>query len=168
MHTGTTKTDRERRRDAIVEVVRAHRVASQADLQDLLEKQGFRVNQPTLSRDLRDMRLRKGPDGYELPSDAPPAAEAAVADAPALQLWVAVREWMQSAVVSGQLFVLKTPPSGASPLAAALDKSGDGGLLGTIAGDDTVLGICATPAAARRITRHLQALGAEHGKEAAE
>ena len=81
-------------------------------------------------------------------------------------LWKAVREWLQSAVVSGQLFVLKTPPSGASPLASALDRSGNPGLLGTIAGDDTVLGICASPAAARRLTRHLLAMGSELGKEA--
>jgi transcriptional regulator of arginine metabolism len=65
---------------------------------------------------------------------------------------------MQSVTPTGQLFVLRTPPSGASPLAAALDQSGDPGLLGTIAGDDTVLGVCTTPAAARRLAKHLLSL----------
>lgn len=153
--------DRRLRRDAIVRLVRTSRVASQAELQSLLERQGFGVNQATLSRDLRDMRLRKGPDGYELPSD-PPTATATnatpAAGAPALALWNAVREWLQSAVPSGQLFVLKTPPSGASPLAAALDQAGEPALLGTIAGDDTVLGICTSAVTARRLCRRLLAM----------
>jgi len=165
MHTKNLKTDRESRRDVIVALLRSHTIVSQAELQALLEKEGFAVNQATLSRDLRDMRLRKGPEGYELPGDAPSASLGTVASPPALVLWNAVREWMQSAVASGQLFVLKTPPSGASPLAAALDQSGNPGLLGTIAGDDTVLGICSTPAVSKRLVKELLALRTDQVKE---
>jgi N-acetyl-gamma-glutamyl-phosphate reductase len=118
MHSQPTRSvrpqpERTQRRDAIVRAVRGARVHSQAELQELLVRQGFDVNQATLSRDLRDMRLRKGPDGYELPSEPPAAAGGSAAPAaPALALWNAVREWMQSVTPTGQLFVLRTPPSG--------------------------------------------------------
>lgn len=141
---------REYRRQRIVELVRQQRVQSQLELQELLAEEDIVVNQATLSRDLRDMGLLKGPEGYELPSDvASRAADESVA------LYNAVHGWLNSAVVAENLVVLRTPPGGAQPLAVALDRAGWKQVLGTIAGDDTILCICKKPAEARRTARLL-------------
>src|SRR6185295_8007809 len=63
---------REERRARIAELVRARHVHSQSELAELLAKAGIAVNQATLSRDLRDMGLLKGRNGYELPTSVPP------------------------------------------------------------------------------------------------
>lgn len=141
---------REERRARIAELVRSRRVHSQAELAELLSKTGVEVNQATLSRDLRDMGLLKGPEGYELPTTLPPAE----ADA-SLALYVAVHGWMSSAVAAGNQVVVKTPVGAAGPLAVALDKAGWPEVLGTIGGDDTILLIARSPSAARNVVRTL-------------
>jgi transcriptional regulator of arginine metabolism len=144
---------KEERRQAIVDLVRTQPVRSQAELADLLAARGFDANQATLSRDLRDLGLRKGPDGYELPT------ELSQQDADrAVGLAHAVREWLTSVAAAQNQLVLRTPPSGAQPLALALDRAPPAGVLGTIAGDDTILVICADLRSARRTARELQRL----------
>jgi len=144
---------REERRARIAELVRSRHVHSQAELAELLSKTGVEVNQATLSRDLRDMGLLKGPNGYELPTSLPPAE----ADA-SLGLYVAVHSWMSSAVAAGNQVVVKTPVGAAGPLAVALDKAGWPEVLGTIGGDDTILLIARSPGAARNVVRTLNEL----------
>jgi len=144
---------REERRARIAELVRSRQVHSQSELAELLGKSGIAVNQATLSRDLRDMGLLKGRGGYELPT-AIPAAEA---DA-SLALYVAVHGWMSSAVAAGNQVVVKTPVGAAGPLAVALDRAGWPEVLGTIGGDDTILLIARSPAAARSVVRTLNEL----------
>src|SRR5262249_9668195 len=114
---------------------------------------GIEVNQATLSRDLRAMKLLKGPEGYELPPDASPAANDA-----ALALWSAVHGWLTSATPAQNLVVLRTPPGGANALAVALDRAGWREVLGTLAGDDTVIIVTRKGADARKIVRALQDL----------
>jgi len=144
---------REQRRALILDWVRARRVHNQLELQDLLAARGIDVNQATLSRDLRAMGLLKGPDGYELPPDPAP-----VADDAALALWSAVHGWVASATPAQNLAVLKTPPGGANPLAIALDRARWKEVLGTLAGDDTVIVVTRRGADARRVVRALQDL----------
>ena len=132
---------REERRARIAELVRSRHVHSQSELAELLGKSGIEVNQATLSRDLRDMGLLKGRNGYELPTAIPPAE----ADA-SLALYVAVHGWMSSAVAAGNQVVVKTPVGAAGPLAVALDQAGWPEVLGTIGGDDTILLIAREPA----------------------
>ena len=141
---------REARRGRILGCLRSRRVKSQFDLQDLLAKEGVHVDQATLSRDLRGMRVLKGPEGYELPPDASPAADDAE-----LALWSAVHGWLREAVAAQNLVVLRTPPGGANPIALALDRVAWKEVLGTIAGDDTVLLVTRTEADARRVARAL-------------
>jgi transcriptional regulator of arginine metabolism len=109
------------------------------------------VNQATLSRDLRDMGLVKGPAGYELPRTAAPAA----ADA-AVALVQAVRQWLSTVAIAQNLLVLKTPPAGASPLAVALDRAAPDGMLGSVAGDDTILAVFRNAPSARALARELE------------
>ena len=144
---------REERRARIAELVRARHVHSQSELAELLGKAGIAVNQATLSRDLRDMGLLKGRNGYELPTSLPPAE----ADA-SLALYMAVQGWMSSAVAAGNQVVVKTPVGAAGPQAVALDGAGWPEVLGTIEGDDTILVIARSPAGARGVVRRLNEL----------
>lgn len=151
---------KERRRAAILELVRAQRVKSQGELARLLHKLGHEVNQATLSRDLRDMGVVKGPSGYQLPTGdaALSLASAAAAAAPAggsAALYGAVQAWLASSVTAVNQVVLRTPAGAASTLAVALDAAGWKDVLGTIAGDDTILIITPDPRAATRVHKAL-------------
>jgi transcriptional regulator of arginine metabolism len=141
---------RNARRRAILDLVGKHRLKSQGALGDLLAARGIGANQATLSRDLRDLGVVKGPAGYELPAQ-PPGGHAGGAAG----LWHAVKEWLVEADVAQNQVILHTPPSGAAPLASALDHGEVPQLLGTIAGDDTVLVICKDPRKARSLAREL-------------
>jgi transcriptional regulator of arginine metabolism len=124
-------------------------VRNQADLQEQLAAEGCDVNQATLSRDLRDLGVVKGPEGYELPAEgaASPAAE------PTLQQ--AARTWLLGATPAQNLVVLRTPAGGAQPLGLAIDRARLPGVVGTIAGDDTVLAVCASASRAKALAREL-------------
>lgn len=161
MQPRTTATEsRDQRRQRILELIERHTVKNQAELQKLLVEAGHDVNQATLSRDLRDLGVVKGPEGYELPG----AASLTPANAGS-SLWHAVHSWLLSALPAQNLVVLKTPPGGAHPLALALDHEGEAlpGLLGTVAGDDTVLAICADTGKARGLVKKLSVLKEGHG-----
>lgn len=159
----TTADGRDQRRQRILELIQKHTIRNQAELQKLLEDAGHGANQATLSRDLRDLGVVKGPEGYELPGA--PSLTPALAGS---SLWHAVHAWLVTATPAQNLLVLKTPPGGAHPLALALDNShGEAsalpGLVGTIAGDDTVLAVCADATKARTLARKLMTLKEGHG-----
>lgn len=126
------------RLDAIREVLASSPVASQDELRRKLRRRGFEVTQATLSRDIHELKLVKGPTGYSLPGtsqsaeedDAPPTLEEMI-DSFGLR----VRQAMNQVV-------LRTVMGGAQPVGAALDRTGWPEVVGTIAGDDTVLVIC--------------------------
>lgn len=144
MQTPAVTEARAARHRAILAIVRERSVRSQGELAELLAADGIQVNQATLSRDLREIGIVKTADGY-----APPP------DLPVDELTRACRAWLDRAVAVAHQVVLRTPPSGAQPLALALDTAAPAGVVGTIAGDDTVLVICATPAAATELARSL-------------
>jgi len=145
--TSPPPTDRDGRRQRILQLLEKQRLRNQADLQDHLAADGFEVNQATLSRDLRDLGVVKGPEGYELP-------QAPLSPATTQQsLWHAVHSFLLSATPAQNLVVLRTPAGGASALALALDRAAPPGIVGTIAGDDTVLVVCANTARARALVR---------------
>ncbi len=145
-----TNGARDLRREAILELLQEHYPKSQAELQELLLARSIDANQGTLSRDLRDLGVVKGPEGYELPGVP---VRGPIGGRPGL--WRAVKEWLVEAVVAQNQVILHTPPSGASPLASALDHGAVAQMLGTIAGDDTVLVICKDPRRARSLARDL-------------
>ncbi len=145
--TAPPPTDRDGRRQRILRLLEKQRLRSQADLQDHLAADGFEVNQATLSRDLRDLGVVKGPEGYELPQ-APLSATTTQQS-----LWHAVHTFLLSATPAQNLVVLRTPAGGASALALALDRASLPGVVGTIAGDDTVLVVCSNTARARALVR---------------
>jgi transcriptional regulator of arginine metabolism len=114
----------------ILNVVRTQRVRTQEGLADALRKIGVEATQVTLSRDIRELGLVKTPQGYSVPS--------AMA-APGPDLETVVREFLQDVRVAQHTLVLRTAPGSAGPLAEALDHSDWPEVVGTVAGDNTIL-----------------------------
>jgi transcriptional regulator of arginine metabolism len=121
------------RHGQILRLVSSERISNQEDLRRRLADKRMRVTQATLSRDLQELKLVKTREGYR----AATASLEEVASVPPLTR--ALREFLLDIRPAENLLVLKTPPSGAQPLAAALDGAKFSEIAGTIAGDDTVL-----------------------------
>lgn len=146
------------RLDAIRELVSGSAVPSQDELRRKLRRRGIRVTQATLSRDIHELRLSKGPGGYSLPhANGTNGTATAVDDAPPTlvemieSFGLRVRQAMNQVVVG-------TVMGGAQPLAAALDREGWPEVVGTIAGDDTVLVICPDARRAGEIESRLRTM----------
>jgi transcriptional regulator of arginine metabolism len=135
------------RQGQILKVLAGPPVGSQDELRRQLVHLGVRVTQATLSRDLRELRLVKTAEGYR-PLSAATAEEAS--SIPALAR--AVKEFLLDVRPAQNMLVLKTPPGGAQPIAAALDAERWKEVAGTLAGDDTVL-IIAPSRAARAVVQ---------------
>jgi transcriptional regulator of arginine metabolism len=126
------------RHGQILRLVSAERISNQEDLRRRLAQQRMRVTQATLSRDLHELKLVKTSEGYRAGAASPDESAALP------PLTRALREFLLDIRPAENLLVLKTPPSGAQPLAAALDGAKFPEIAGTIAGDDTVLIITPT------------------------
>jgi len=122
------------RQGQILKLLTGEAVASQDDLRRQLIHLGVRVTQATLSRDLRELRLVKTVDGYK-----PLAAAKSDDSSPVPALARALKEFLLDIRPAQNMLVLKTPPGGAQPLAAAVDSEHWKEVAGTLAGDDTVL-----------------------------
>jgi len=146
------------RRARIVELISAGPVHSQAELLGLLEADGIDTTQATLSRDLDELGAVKlrGPDGpaYVIPSDGR-------VDRPAEgtgRLARVLAEMLLSADGSGNLAVLRVPAGAAQYVAGALDRAGLHDVLGTIAGDDTILVVAREPLTGAELADRLRGL----------
>ncbi len=133
------KTQRQHR---IAKLLAEQAVASQAQLVDLLAETGVVSTQATVSRDLEELgaikvRVPGGATVYAIPEL--PTAQLAPED----HLRRVLGEWLVEVARSGDLVLLRTPPGSAHVVASALDRSGQPNLIGTVAGDDTLLAIAA-------------------------
>jgi transcriptional regulator of arginine metabolism len=125
-------------------LIRQRAVRSQTELAELLAADGIQVTQATLSRDLEELRALKVSGAYIIPEDGNrPLRSAEQAPARLVRL---LRELLTGVDASGNLVVLRTPPGAAQFLASALDRSGLPEVVGTIAGDDTILVVAREPA----------------------
>jgi transcriptional regulator of arginine metabolism len=169
-----TKTARHRH---VVALLRRTPVRSQVELADLLAADGFVVTQATLSRDLVELGAVKvrhqGGLVYAVPADGADRAPRAGADAAFLtsemldaRLERLCEELLVTAEASANLVVLRTPPGAAQFLASAIDQSVIPAVLGTIAGDDTVLVVTRDPAGGADVAARMLALAA-HGEDRA-
>jgi transcriptional regulator of arginine metabolism len=156
-------TSKAARHARIVDVLAHHPVRSQVELAALLDAAGVHVTQATLSRDLDELgavKLRT-PDGglpvYVVPEDGSPLT-ARTGDALPHRLARLVGELLISADASANLVVLRTPPGAAHYLASAIDRASLPDVLGTIAGDDTILVVARDPNGGRALARRLLAL----------
>lgn len=147
------------RHNAIRELVARSLVANQDELRRKLRRRGFEVTQATLSRDIHELRLSKGPGGYSLPNgngnshaitavedDAPPSVADMIES-----FGMRVRQAMNQVVIG-------TVMGGAQPVAAALDYEEWAEVVGTVAGDDTVLVICPDPKRAGEVESKIRAM----------
>src|SRR5579864_1412850 len=140
------------RQGQILKLVTDEPVGSQDDLRRRLHHRGLRVTQATLSRDLRELKLVKTAEGYR--TLGLPAEEAASLP----QLARALREFLVDVRPAQHLLVLKTPPGGAQPLAAAIDAEHWKEVAGTLAGDDTILIITPSRSARAAIQKRMEEL----------
>lgn len=125
-----SKTARHR---AILHLIDEGPVESQDSLQQQLERKGFEVGQATLSRDIHELKLVKGPEGYRR------AGEGSGGDGGLPSVMHLARQFVVEIRQAQNVLVVKTTVGSAQPVAAALDASHWPEVVGTIAGDDTVL-----------------------------
>ncbi len=128
------------RQHRVAQLLGDHAVASQAQLVELLAVDGIAATQATVSRDLEDLgaikvRVPGGATVYAIPEL--PTEQLAPSD----HLRRVLGEWVVAVQRSGDLVVLRTPPGSAHVVGNALDRSGLADMIGTVAGDDTILAI---------------------------
>ena len=156
LHSVTMPAHKRFRQGQILKVLAAEPVASQDELRRQLIHLGLRVTQATLSRDLRELRLVKTAEGYK------PLSSAAVEESPVVsRLARAVNSFLLDIRPAQNMLVLKTPPGGAQPLAAAVDSERWKEVAGTLAGDDTVLIITPSMKARASVQKRIEEMVGE-------
>jgi transcriptional regulator of arginine metabolism len=144
-------SNKSERQSAILRLIGSHQIASQEDLKRLLAANGLVVTQATLSRDLRDLGVLRGSNDegarYVLPEMVTDEAKPSL-DGLLPQLFSRIDG-------VGELLVLHTLPSGAQPIAEALDGQGWPEIIGTLAGENTVLIICRSAAARQALSARI-------------
>lgn len=136
------------RQGQILKIIRTKEIYTQDELARELSNLGIQTTQVTLSRDMRDLALVKTPEGYrQLPSESGGPRLREVAE-----------EYLQDIRVAQNLIVLRTSPGNANALAVALDREELDEVVGTVAGDDTVLVVAADHAQAEQLREKLMAL----------
>lgn len=133
IHTMNIKEDRQ---STIRNLIARKKIASQEDLQAMLKASGYEVTQATLSRDLKELKITKVHDsdsGYYYKEAEDQQIRAVNHTA------IVSADYIQSLEFSGQMGVLKTPPGFASVVASLIDHKSPSSVMGTVAGDDTVI-----------------------------
>jgi transcriptional regulator of arginine metabolism len=150
----TTGT-RAARQARISELTRDRAVHSQTELLGLLEADGIATTQATLSRDLDELGALKVRGAYVIPDDGSPVRGVEGGTARLARL---LGEVLTSADASGNLAVLRTPPGAAQYLASALDRAALDYVVGTIAGDDTLMVVAREPVTGAQLVARLREL----------
>ena len=143
------------RQGIIRTLVRNDPPRSQKEMLRRLRAAGVSVTQATLSRDLRDLGLFKGPYGYR---ETELAQAGASTDRSLEQMERMMRSYLTGVATAGNLVVLKTSPGLAHALGVALDRASLVDVLGTVAGDDTLFAATPSPSRARTVERRLRGL----------
>ncbi len=160
MTAGNALATKAARHGRITELIRDGQIRSQTELAELLAASGIEATQATLSRDLEELGALKlrGVDGgapvYRIPEDGGPRPMVGGTS----RLARLLGELLMSADASANLALLRTPPGGAQFLASAFDRADIEDILGTVAGDDTVLVISRRPDGGRDLADRLLAL----------
>ena len=136
---------KQQRHSIIRELIVRTSVANQDDLRRKLADKGFHVTQATLSRDIHELRLMKGPSGYSLPGNGGSEDDSL----PGIQ--EVFRSFGLEVRQAINLLVVITTTGSAQPIAAGIDYEDWPEVVGTIAGDDTVLVICPDEKQARTL-----------------
>jgi transcriptional regulator of arginine metabolism len=143
------------RQQVIQELVSTRSVSSQEELRQLLAERGWDVTQSTLSRDMHDLRVARVPTHGGVRYTTGDSSGAAENRATLASL---VPQLFQRLDSVRELIVVKTVVAGAQPIAEAIDSEGSPDVLGTIAGENTILIICRSDAARERVAKRLLTL----------
>ena len=143
------------RQQVIRELVATRSVGSQEELRQLLVERGWEVTQSTLSRDMHDLRVARVPTHGGIRYTAADSATAAENRATLASL---VPQLFQRLDFVRELIVVKTVVAGAQPISEAIDSEGSPDVLGTIAGENTILIICRSDTARDRVAKRLLTL----------
>jgi transcriptional regulator of arginine metabolism len=142
---------KEKRQQAIADLIGARALSSQEELADQLGALGFGATQATISRDLDQLGAikvrRDGQLAYALPGTARGSAT---------RLATVFRDWVRSVEPAGNLVVIKTPPGSAHLVGVVLDESDVAEIVGTISGDDTIFVACRGAAQAQALYLRLR------------
>ncbi len=143
-----------RRQAIVLELLNKEEITSQEQLRTRLKSRGYDVTQATLSRDIRDLGLvKRSSDGaYQQQGAEPQAAPAA-----GFALQRAMAEYASGVACVQQLVVVRTGPGMAQPLALAIDRAKLDEVVGTLAGDDTILVISQDARHAKALAKQLEA-----------
>ena len=142
------------RQHRIAKLLEEQVISSQVQLVELLATDGLVLTQGTVSRDLEELgavkvRIPGGQMAYAIPELAKDRV------APEEHLKRVLGEFLVEAAHSANLAILRTPPGSAHVVASALDRAGLGDVLGTVAGDDTILVVCAAPDGGQKVSARL-------------
>ncbi len=140
------------RQNTLLEIVQQQPYRNQDELRRALARRGVDVTQATLSRDIHELGLVKTSDGYARQEGEQPADSALP---PAIRL---VREFVLNVKEAQNLLVVRTAPGSAQPVAAALDAEGWSEVVGTVAGDDTLLIISQNRRTAQKMAARIRGM----------
>ena len=145
------------RQQLIAKIVSSQTVTSQPQLRELLKKKGIKATQATVSRDLEDLgavkvRTTAGETTYAIPEFEPDRLS------PPDQLKRVLAEWVADVQFNEPIVVVRTPPACAHVVASALDRSRLQGLLGTVAGDDTMMCVASAKHTAKQLAKDIREL----------
>lgn len=147
------RSDTAARRRAVRSLLASKAVSSQAQIRRALHAEGFDVTQATVSRDLTAIgAVRSDTSGkpiYQLDPNGP-------ADENAVALYAAIDEFVETIETSGTLIVLTVPPGVANFVASRIDAAAIDGVLGTVAGDDTILVVATESVGAQEVHKRIQ------------
>src|SRR3954471_8677732 len=153
--TASTGKKKPERHEAILRLVGSHAIGSQEELRVLLEQRGWQVTQATLSRDLRELGLVRAQtdDGARY---VRPETLGVDDDKPSLE--ALLPQLFDSIDGVSELLVLHTLPGGAQPIAEAIDAQGWTEIIGTIAGENTILIVCRSSQARLELAQRLRSM----------
>ena len=146
------------RQHRIAQLIEKHPVSSQVRLVELLADEGLKATQATVSRDLEEMGAIKvrvpgaGESIYALPEL--PQQRVAPED----HLRRVLGDWVVEVAASANLVVVKTPPGSAHVVASALDRAGVDGIVGIVAGDDTLIAVASERTTGAKVAKRLSSL----------
>ena len=148
-------TNKRERQQVIRELVSTRPIGSQEELRQFLAERGWDVTQSTLSRDIRDLRIARVPSASGIRYTA---ADSSDIDGSRATLASLVPQLFRRLDFVRELIVVKTVVAGAQPISEAIDSEENPDVIGTVAGENTILIICRSESARERVSKRLLAL----------
>lgn len=148
-------TNKRERQQVIRELVSTRPIGSQEELRQFLAERGWDVTQSTLSRDIRDLRIARVPSASGIRYTP---ADTSASDGSRATLASLVPQLFRRLDFVRELIVVKTVVAGAQPISEAIDSEENPDVIGTVAGENTILIICRSESARERVAKRLLAL----------